>query len=106
MNLTGVGGTAVTSAVPAPVPAPVRPVGEPDPLPRHARDDTAAAAQQAAAAAAEQQRQAQQKLPPLKPLSTTEMRVMLGAIPPGQVAKRSDGTAPGLPQGSTFDLYA
>jgi len=99
MNVTGVGGAASTP----PVPAPVRPVTEPDPAHRHTKDDgaaAAAAAQQAAQAA--QERRAAEKLPPLKPLSTTEMRVILGAIPPNQLNRKVDPTQPG----STFDTYA
>jgi len=99
MNVTGVSGAASTP----PVPAPVRPVTEPDPAHRHTKDDgaaAAAAAQQAAQAA--QERRAAEKLPPLKPLSTTEMRVILGAIPPSQLNRK--GNTP--PPGTTFDTYA
>jgi hypothetical protein len=44
------------------------------------------------------------RLPPLKPLSTTEMRVMLGALPPAAAAKAAAQKA--ATEGAVFDAYA
>ena len=41
------------------------------------------------------------KLPPMKGLSLTEVRVMLGAIPAGMATKLAQGAQPG-----SFDTYA
>ncbi len=101
MNVTGINGAAITATLPAPA----RSVTDPASPARQATDDgAAAAARQAAQQAAQraQEQQVEQKVPPLKPLSTTEMRVILGAIPPNQLNRRSEPAQPG----GTFDTYA
>lgn len=101
MNVTGVSS--------APVPAPVPPVTPPARSSETSADADRAsrteAAKAAERAAAEQRKAEAVKLPPLKPLSTTEIRVILGALPPNHAAVlRTNGDA-GV-KGGSFDAYA
>jgi hypothetical protein len=46
------------------------------------------------------------KLPPLKPISTTEMRVMLGQLPPGVAGRAETRQLLAGQDGGSFDAYA
>lgn len=87
MNVTSVGTT------PTPLPAPL-PVSKP------VAADKAADARHEAQQQAQQARQPEKvELPPLKPVSPQEFRVMLGALP---VSALSGGKA----RNGSFDVYA
>jgi hypothetical protein len=68
--------------------------------PRHASTD---AQDRAQARAEHPEPPPPPKLPPLKPLSTTEMRVMLGALPPAAARAAAQQAAT---DGAVFDAYA
>lgn len=91
MNVTSVGAT------PAPLPAPL-PVSKPVATDR-APDSRHEAAQQQAAQQSKKPVPERVQLPPLKPVSTQEFRVMLGALP---VSALSGSSA----KSGSFDLYA
>lgn len=93
MNVTG-----VTSA---PLPAPVPAVIPPQRTTRSSTDADPTSREAAALRAAQEKKPEPVKVPPLKPLSTTEIRVILGAIPPGHAAQQDPA---GL-KGGSFDAY-
>ena len=94
MNVTSVGAT------PTPLPTPL-PVSKPVATDR-APDSRHEAQQQAAQQAAQQARKPEPErvqLPPLKPVSTQEFRVMLGALPVSVLSGSRAKTG-------SFDVYA
>lgn len=93
MNVTGV--TA------APLPAPVPAVIPPQRTTQTSTESNPNSREAAAVRAAQEKKPEPVKLPPLKPLSTTEIRVILGAIPPGHAAQQDQA---GL-KGGSFDAY-
>jgi nucleotide-binding universal stress UspA family protein len=97
MNVSGVTAPPVVPPVPAVTKPPASSGTSGTPLKRSPEEVAAAAAKAAAA------ERAAEKLPPLKPLSTTEMRVILGAIPPSQAIERARN---GSAKGGSFDAYA
>ena len=92
MNVSGVN----VAPVAPPQPAVTRALGMAE-----ANADPQKDAREAAARRAGEQRKEIEKLPPLKPLTTTEMRVMLGALPPSHALGRDAING----QGRQFDAY-
>ena len=91
MNVTSVGTT------PTPLPAPL-PVSKPVAADR-AHDARHEAAPQQAAQQAKKPEKERVELPPLKPVSTQEFRVMLGALPISVLSGSRAKTG-------SFDVYA
>lgn len=91
MNVTSVGTTPTPLPAPLPVSKPVATGKAPD-----ARQE---AAHQQAAQQAKKPEPEQVKLPPLKPVSTQEFRVMLGALPISVLTGSRAKTG-------SFDVYA
>ena len=90
MNVTSVGTTPTPLPVPLPVSKPVAADRAPD-----ARQE----AQQQAAQQAKKPAPEKVELPPLKPVSTQEFRVMLGALPVSVLSGSRAKTG-------SFDVYA
>jgi hypothetical protein len=91
MNVTSVGATPAPIPAPLPVQRPVAPQNAPD---AGSRDASQRPAQ------ARKPEPEPVRLPPLKPVSTQEFRVMLGALPPSALSRVNADA------GAALDLYA
>ena len=106
MNVSALGASAPT---PAPTGASLPAVAVPGVAKLGATTDAHSATRRASTKAEELQRRPDPppppKLPPLKPLSTTEIRVMLGALPAKAAGQAAVGQQLGG-DGARFDSYA
>lgn len=96
MNVSGVG-----APVPVAAPMPVGPA--PSPTDRAPTEAAKAAAQPEKKSETTKAEEEAAKLPPLKGLTLDEVRVMLGAIPPSELARLATRQRM---QPSAFDVYA
>lgn len=98
MNVTGVGAGPPLPPPPVPAAGPAPAAAPAERPPNPATTTSEAAAQDKADRKHERD---VEKLPPLRGLSLTEIRVMLGQLPAGAAAKLGETSRPG-----SFDTYA